>query len=122
MRRHCELCVLQNALTLFNTEAVWTSAAVLNCKFSPEKRKYLTLCTMLANEPDDIIALTDAALKGLSFGEPLPPFSSPMEDASWWSERASLSERKAYLVACYSSLSKRVQQDFIDFALEQSDQ
>ena len=122
MRRHCELCVLQNALNLFNTEAVWTSAAVLNCKFSPEKRKYLTLCTMLANEADDIIELTDAALKGLSFGVPLPPFSSPMEDANWWSERASLSERKAYLVACYSSLSKRFQQDFIDFAVERSDQ
>lgn len=122
MRRRCELCILRDALTLFDTQAIWTSAAVLNCKFSPEKLRYLTLCTMLANEPDDIIELTDVALKGLSVGMPLPPFSGPMDDASWCSERASLCERKAYLVACYSSLSKKLQRDFIDFALEQSDQ
>ncbi|MDA8768256.1 hypothetical protein N9N20_08890 [Planktomarina temperata] len=118
MGRRCDLCILQDALTLFDNHAVWSSAAILNHKFSPKKRKYLTLCTMLSNDPDEIGELTDVALKGLTFGMPLPPFSSPKEDAKWWSEHASLSERKAYLVACYSSLSKTVQKDFIAFALK----
>ena len=122
MKNRCQVCFLNDAVTLFDTEALWKAAAVLNHKFSAEKRKYLTLCTLLSNEPDELVELTDVALKGLTFGMPLPPFNSPVEDASWWSERASLCERKAYLVACYSSLSKKLQRDFIDFALEQSDQ
>ena len=77
---------------------------------------------MLSNEPDELVVLTNEALERHTFGMPLPNFNSPKEDASWWSEGASLSERKAYLVACYSSLSKKLQRDFIDFALEQSDQ
>ena len=119
-KNRCQVCFLNDAVTLFDTEALWKAAAVLNHKFSAEKRKYLTLCTLLSNEPDELVELTDVALKGLTFGMPLPPFNSPVEDASWWSERASLNERKAYLVACYSSLNKKIQRDFIDFAIARS--
>ena len=119
-KNRCQVCFLDDAVTLFDTEALWKAAAVLNHKFSAEKRKYLTLCTLLSNEPDELVELTDVALKGLTFGMPLPPFNSPVEDASWWSERASLNERKAYLVACYSSLNEKIQRDFIDFAIARS--
>ncbi len=119
-KNRCQVCFLNDAVTLFDTEALWKAAAVLNHKFSAEKRKYLTLCTLLSNEPDELVELTDVALKGLTFGMPLPPFNSPVEDASWWSERASLNERKAYLVACYSSLNEKIQRDFIDFAIARS--
>ena len=120
MKNRCQVCFLNDAVTLFDTEAIWKAAVVLNHKFSAEKRKYLTLCTLLSNEPDELVELTDVALKGLTFGMPLPPFNSPVEDASWWSERASLNERKAYLVACYSSLNEKIQRDFIDFAIARS--
>lgn len=119
-KNRCQVCFLNDAVTLFDTEALWKAAAVLNHKFSAEKRKYLTLCTLLSNEPDELVELTDVALKGLTFGMPLPPFNSPVEDASWWSARASLNERKAYLVACYSSLNEKIQRDFIDFAIARS--
>ena len=119
-KNRCQVYFLNDAVTLFDTEALWKAAAVLNHKFSAEKRKYLTLCTLLSNEPDELVELTDVALKGLTFGMPLPPFNSPVEDASWWSERASLNERKAYLVACYSSLNEKIQRDFIDFAIARS--
>ena len=39
---------------------------------------------MLSNDPDEIVELTDVALKGLTFGMPLPPFSSPKEDVDAW--------------------------------------
>ena len=119
-KNRCQVCFLNDAVTLFDTEALWKAAAVLNHKFSAEKRKYLTLCTLLSNEPDELVELTDVAFKGLTFGMPLPPLNSPVEDASWWSERASLNERKAYLVACYSSLNEKIQRDFIDFAIARS--
>ena len=119
-KNRCQVCFLNDAVTLFDTEALWKAAAVLNHEFSAEKRKYLTLCTLLSNQPDELVELTDVAFKGLTFGMPLPPFNSPVEDASWWSERASLNERKAYLVACYSSLNEKIQRDFIDFAIARS--
>jgi hypothetical protein len=84
MGRHCDLCILHDALTLFDNQAVWSSAVILNHKFSPKKRKYLTLCTMLSNDPDQVVELTDVALKGLTFGMLLPPFSSPKEDVEAW--------------------------------------
>lgn len=122
MSQRCDLCILKDALNLFSTYSALVSAAVLSYKLSPEKRKYLTLCTMLSNEPDELVELTDEALERLTFGMPLPPFNSPKEDAKWWSERASLSERKAYLVECYLSMNKKLQKDFIDFALKRTNQ
>ena len=70
---------------------------------------------MLSNEPDEIVELTDAALEKLTFGLPLPPFNSPKEDAKWWSERASPSEREAYAVHCFLALSKKRQREFLRY-------
>ena len=78
-KNRCQVCFLNDAVTLFDTEALWKAAAVLNHKFSAEKRKYLTLCTLLSNEPDELVELTDVAFKGLTFGMPLPPFNSPVD-------------------------------------------
>lgn len=39
---------------------------------------------MLSNDPDQVVELTDVALKGLTFGMLLPPFSSPKEDVEAW--------------------------------------
>ena len=122
MSHRCDLCILSDAVNLFDTQAMREAAAELSHRLSAEKRKYLTLCTMLSNEPDELVELTDEALERLTFGMPLPPFNSPKEDAKWWSERASLSERKAYLVECYLSMNKKLQKDFIDFALKRTNQ
>ena len=42
-----------------------------------DQRKDLTLCTMLSNEPDELVELTDAAFEKLTFGKPLPYFQQP---------------------------------------------
>ena len=113
MSHRCNICILSDAVNLFETQAMREAAAELRHRLSAEKRKYLTLCTMLSNEPDEIVELTDAALKRLTFGMPLPPFNSPKEDAKWWSERASPSEREAYVVHCFLALSKKRQREFL---------
>ena len=89
MSHRCDLCILKDALNLLSTYLALVSAAVLSQKFSPEKRKYLTLYTMLSNEPDELLELTDEALERLAFGMLLPPFNSPKVDTKYWSERAS---------------------------------
>ena len=115
MSHRCDLCILKDALNLLSTYFALVSAAVFSQKFSPAKRKYLTLCTMLSNEPDEIVKLTDEALERLTFGMPLPPFNSPKEDAKWWSERASPSERETYAVHCFLALSKKRQREFLRY-------
>ena len=115
MSRRRSICMLSDAVNLFDTQAMREAAAELSHKLSPEKRKNLTLCTLLSNEPDEIVKLTDAALEKLTFGMPLPPFNSPKEDAKWWSERASPSEREAYAVHCFLALSKKRQREFLRY-------
>ena len=115
MSHRCDLCILNDALNLFSIYFALVSTAVLSQKFSPEKRKYLTLCTMLSNEPDELVELTDQALEKLTFGMLLPPFNSPKEDTKYWSARASPSERKAYAVHCFLALSKKRQREFLRY-------
>ena len=89
MKKRCEICVLHDALSLFDAYAAWASSAIINHRLCPDKRKYLALCALLANEPDEVVEVADAALNALTFGMPSPPFSSPIDEAQWWSERAS---------------------------------
>ena len=116
MRPRFDICILKDALNLSDLYAAWASAAALNHKLSPENRKYLTFCTLLANEPDEIVELTDVALERLTHGMPLPIFDNPKDDAKWWSERASPSEREAYAVHCFLTLSKKRQREFLRYA------
>ena len=77
MSHRCDLCILSYAVNLFDTQAMREAAAELSHRLSAEKRKYLTLCTMLSNEPDELVELTDEALEKLTFGMLLPPLNSP---------------------------------------------
>jgi hypothetical protein len=115
MNYRCSICILGDELNLFDTQAMREAAAVLRHRLSAEKRKYLTLCTMLSNEPDELVELTDEALEKLTFGMPLPHFNSPKEDAKWWSERASPSEREAYVIHCFLALSKKRQRELLRY-------
>ena len=83
MKKRCEICVLYGALSLFDAYAAWASAAAINNRLSPEKRKYLEICALLAAEPDEIVEPVDAALNALAFGMPSPTFSDPIDEAQW---------------------------------------
>ena len=120
MENRCKMCILRNAVELCDEYALWASAAILRKKFNTQKRKFLTLCTMLSNEPDEIIELTEVALNELTFGPPLPPFSSYKEDAQWWVERASVAELEAYAVKSFLALSKPRQRDFAIYVVRKS--
>jgi hypothetical protein len=118
--KRCKIRVLCHALNLLDDHAAWTSSAVLMKTLSAESRKYLTLCTMLSNEPDELVELTEVALRKLTIGMPLPPFSSPMNDARWWTERASPNEIEAYAATCFLALSKPRQIDFANYVVRMS--
>ena len=116
MKQTCKLCFLKNSLCLYNTYGVWAAATLLRVKFNNDERKYITLCSILSCEPDEIAQLTDAAYNLLCAGTPLAPSGSHMEDARWWVSVSNLDERKAYLAACFHSLPQNTQRDFIKYA------
>ena len=120
MKKQCEIGILHDALSLFDTYAAWASSAIINHRLCPDKRRYLALCALLANEPDEVVEVADAALNALTFGMPLPPFSSPIDEAQWWSERASPYELEACVTHCFLRLSKARQRDFAQYAMRRA--
>ena len=74
------------------------------------------LCHAIADcDPRDACQIMAAALDDLSAGMPGAPLFSYMDQAAWWSDLASEPELKAYLLACWTRLSPRVQDDFLAF-------
>lgn len=74
------------------------------------------LCLAIADcDPRDACQIMAAALDDLSAGMPGAPLFSYMDQAAWWSDLASEPELKAYLLACWTRLSPRVQDDFLRF-------
>ena len=120
MKKRCEICILHDALSIFDAYAAWASSAIINHRLCPDKRKYLALCALLANEPDEVVEVAEVALHLLTFGMPSPPFSSPIDEAQWWSERASPYELEAYATHCFLRLSEARQLDFAQYAMRRA--
>lgn len=116
-KKPCYIRILKNVIKFYDAPSLWYAAELLRRKLSPEKRKHLTLCTMLSNDSEELVELTDIALNAMKLGMPLPPFFSAADDAQWWSERASPSELEAYAVNCLLRLSKKRQRDFVNYVM-----
>lgn len=73
---------------------------------------------VIACDRDDRIPFLEAILDGLRAGMPISLFGAVMAEASFWAERASRAERKAYCAACFASLDPHDQDAFRDFIAE----
>ena len=111
-----DVSFLNHALQLRNEYAMWAASALLRQRLTPRKRKFLTATCLVSNNAEELTPVIDFAYAKLTFGGPEAPYGSPQEEAKWWTEHATLDERKAFLVACYGSLAPKLQSDFIEFA------
>lgn len=66
-------------------------------------------------DPEDRLDFLESAHEFLRAGMPISLFGGVMEEASFWADRSSRTERKAYLLACYNRLSGRDQRAFRDY-------
>ena len=96
-----------------DTSASLRASAIFRHILEPTDRVLLGVSVNLSCDPDEIVEIAEAALQHNTFGMPLPTFSTPMSDARWWAERATLDEKKAFLIATYDALSNSKQRDFI---------
>ena len=115
MKYSHDVCFLNHALQLRNEYAMWSASALLRHRLTPRKRKFLTATCLVSNNAEELTPIIDYAYERLTFGSPDIPFAAPQEEAKWWTERATLDERKAFLVACFGSLEPKLQHDFVDF-------
>lgn len=63
-------------------------------------------------DPDDRLDVLEDAHEFLRAGMPIVLFGSIMDQATFWAERASRSEHKAYLLACFNRLSPEDREAF----------
>ncbi len=113
--RICSLCFLEIALTTSDDIRMANASLRLAERLSSQKRCILATIALNACEYHDALECANNVLAQKSFGMPLPALLDPRSEAEWWASNAMLEERKAYLVACYCSLPKATQMDFIEF-------
>ena len=116
MKYSHDISFLNHALQLRNEYALWAASALLRHRLTPRKRKFLTATCLVSNNAEELTPVIDYAYDRLNFGSPDVPFAAPQEEAKWWTERATLEERKAFLVACFGSMGRKLQYDFIEYA------
>lgn len=63
--------------------------------------------------PDDRLGVLEDAHEFFAAGFPISLAGSLMEQAHFWADRASRSERKAYLLACFNTISPEDQVAFL---------
>ena len=114
----CRFCFLEKSITLFDLTTAWKTSVIIRKRLPEADRQFLTICILLANDPEQIVEIADAALAGLMTGPPLPLFATPIADAKWWVSVANLDERKAHLFACFHSLPDQLQRDFHSYVSE----
>ena len=114
----CRFCFLEKSITLFDLATAWKTSVIIREGMSAADRQFLTICILLANDPEQIVEIADAVLEGLMAGPPLPLFATAIDDAKWWVSVANVDERKAHLFTCFHSLPNQLQRDFHSYTSE----
>lgn len=102
-------------MSQLDTSSTLLASKTLRNALQPADRVFIALTILLSCNPDEIVTIAEAALEQNTLGMPLPTFSTPLSDARWWAERATLEEKKAYAFACFEAMGNKLQCDFIQF-------
>ncbi len=103
--------VIGYALTL-DTSPGWTQAsAILAARLSRSERGSLAYAALASLEPIEAELVARIATRGA--GMPCAPFLGVMDEASFWAELATVQERKAYALACFTQLSPQDRAAFL---------
>lgn len=103
--------VIGYALTL-DSSTGWTQAsAILAARLSRIERGSLAYAALASLEPIEAELVARVALR--SAGMPGAAFLGEMDEAAFWADLATVQERKAYALACYTRLSNRDRAAFL---------
>ena len=103
--------VIGYALTL-DTSSGWTAAgAILAARLTRQERGSLAYAALWSMDAADAELVARVALRNA--GMPGAPFLGIMDEAESWADLATVQERKAYALACYTRLSERDRAAFL---------
>lgn len=103
--------VIGYALTL-DTSSGWTAAgAILSARLTRQERGSLAFAALWSMDAPDAELVARVALRGS--GMPGATFLGVMDEAASWADLATVQERKAYALACYTRMSKRDRAAFL---------
>ena len=108
--------LLGYALILGDFDSWEAASAIWQARLTDTERAALAWAAMRSLDEDHAREVAYTVIQGA--GAPLPPFISPMDEASFWADIASESELKAYALACFNRLSKRDQRAFLSHVRE----
>jgi len=103
--------VLGFALTLGDAEAWEAASLVWQARLSPDERAAAALSFLGACEADHAARIADTIKTDA--GPPVTPLSDMAGEAVLWADIASTAERKAYIVAAWSTLHPTEQSAFL---------
>ena len=89
---------------------------VLRHRLTGFERACVLMAASRSLPADDVVSVLEAIEEREGIGMPLPPFLDYMDDATWWADHASTNERKAVLVASFTSLTVKEQANFLTYA------
>jgi len=100
-----------------DSDHVWPDVSAMWSRcLSSDVRAKLALTALDACEDDHAQNIAQHVLGGA--GAPVAPLYSPMDEAAFWADLASLDELKAFAVASFSRLPKHERAAFLDWADE----
>ncbi|GGL80322.1 hypothetical protein [Wenxinia marina] len=102
------------ALTTHDFDGWDAFALVCAARLTASERAAMAWASLRSLDPDDAMAVVMTALPAA--GAPMPPWTDPLEDAEWWTSRASPDELRAYLAAIFNALPRMDREDFLAFA------
>ena len=105
------------ALTLGDDAEAWDGLSlVLRYRLTGYERACVLMAASRSLPAYDVVSVLEAIEEREGIGMPLPPFLDYMDDATWWADHASINERKAVLVASFTSLTAKEQANFLTYA------
>lgn len=108
--------VIGYALTL-DTSTGWTAVgAILAARLTRKERGSLAYAALWSMEAAEAELVARVALRGV--GMPGVPLLGVMDEAAFWADRATVQERKAYALACYTRLSPQDRVAFLSHLQE----
>ena len=98
------------------TGAELHTIGIVSIEYRNRAEAAISLCLSIGNcDPQDACEIMEAALLDLGAGQLQPPLFSVMDAAADWAEWASVTELKAYALACYHRMRAADRVAFLAF-------
>ena len=103
------------ALALDEVNGWLSLKSIMMARMSEKERASLAYTALRSLNEEQRESVARHAVDVDLIGPPMPPWSDLREDATWWTQRASLAEKETYLLTIYEHLPKKDKKEFAQY-------